>query len=191
MRILLQLVLRVAALPAVGHAALVIALYSTEGLLAQALALVFVLASSVGVLFWVGRTITSHVGKYHQGHAGLPPGLNSLLPKEFAEQSAVDQLAVVTRSMVFYTLLSGYVVLAMVFGLTYDALEVTTADTLANNIYFSLTTLTTVGYGDIQPVGFGRLLASVEMIVGLTYQVLAIGGGMAYVSGLGKAKSSD
>ena len=186
-----MLLLRVAGLPAVGQAALVIAMYSTEGLLAQLLALLFVLGSAIAVLLWVGRTITSHVARYRQGGVELTHGVGSLLPKELMDWSAVDQLAVVTRSMVFYTLLTGYILLAAVFGLTYHALEVTTTDSLLGNVYFSLTTLTTVGYGDIQPIGFGRLIASVEMVVGLTYQVLAIGGGMAYVSSLSTSKSTQ
>jgi hypothetical protein len=167
-----------------AHAALVAAMYLTSGIVAQTLALVFVLGSAVAILFWVGRSVAAHVENFHRGATPLPSQLTSLLPQEFVTKPAVDQLAIVTRSMVLYTLLCGYVLLAAAFGLTYDALELTTAKTLPDNLYFSLTTLTTVGYGDLHPLGFGRAIASVEMIAGLTYQVLAIGGGMAYVSGL-------
>lgn len=41
-------------------------------------------------------------------------------------------------------------------------------------IYFSVVTITTLGYGDVTPVGFTRLLASVEAIFGLIYVGYAI-----------------
>ena len=191
MRLILGLILRVAALPVLAQAVLAVALYTTDGLLAEALSLVFVLASTLAILLWVGRSITAHVRSFHRGEGKWSNRLSSLLPAELTERRAVDQLAVAARSMVFYTLLIGYLLLASVFALTYDALGITTDDTLWGNLYFSLTTLTTVGYGDVQPVGFGRFIASVEMVAGLTYQVLAIGGGMAYVSGLSNRTDSD
>jgi len=180
----LRLLVRVAGLPVAGQLALVLAIYYTEGHLQAALALLFVLGSTVGVFIWVGRTVLAHVERFHRGEVPSREGLEALLKSHLAEQPAVDQLAVLTRSMVFYTLVVGYVALALVFALAYDARDCTTAEGFMENAYFSLTTLTTVGYGDISPHGFGRLLACVEMIAGLSYQVLAIGGGMAYVSGL-------
>nr|MDD3720066.1 ion channel [Candidatus Gracilibacteria bacterium] len=36
-------------------------------------------------------------------------------------------------------------------------------------MYFSISTLTTVGYGDIAPVGIFRLFASIEIFTGLIY----------------------
>ena len=35
-------------------------------------------------------------------------------------------------------------------------------------LYFSLVTFTTVGYGDIIPVGVSIILSSIEMILGVT-----------------------
>jgi hypothetical protein len=44
-----------------------------------------------------------------------------------------------------------------------------------NVLYFSLVTFTTLGYGDILPVGFGRLMASATAISGLLLAALFIG----------------
>lgn len=41
-------------------------------------------------------------------------------------------------------------------------------DRLGTYIYFSGVTLFSVGYGDIAPVGFGRLIAMIEALIGYT-----------------------
>ncbi|CRM39169.1 potassium channel family protein [Pseudomonas sp. 35 E 8] len=40
--------------------------------------------------------------------------------------------------------------------------------------YFSLVTITTLGYGDMQPLGFARLLAGIEAVTGLVFAGYAI-----------------
>ncbi|UST75347.1 potassium channel family protein [Pseudomonas siliginis] len=40
--------------------------------------------------------------------------------------------------------------------------------------YFSLVTMTTLGYGDLQPLGYARLLASIEAVTGLVFAGYAI-----------------
>ena len=42
-------------------------------------------------------------------------------------------------------------------------------------IYFSVVTFTTVGYGDLYPIGFGRIFALLDVIVGLAFTALLIG----------------
>jgi voltage-gated potassium channel Kch len=55
----------------------------------------------------------------------------------------------------------------------YDAQAFTpTIDGLGTAAYFSIVTIATVGYGDIQPVSsLARLLASAEILFGVTYTV--------------------
>lgn len=105
--------------------------------------------------------------------------------------SAADELAFIARSHILSILLMGYILVAFVFALAYQAVGGTPVDSLSENFYFSLTTFATVGYGDIAPRGFGRVLACIEMISGVAYNVLAIGGGAAYLMDLGKQTSND
>ena len=48
--------------------------------------------------------------------------------------------------------------------------------TQSQEIYFSFTTLTTTGYGDLTPVlSVGRVLSVLEMLIGQIYLVTVIG----------------
>jgi hypothetical protein len=46
---------------------------------------------------------------------------------------------------------------------------------LANLLYFSFTTQSTVGYGDYAPVGYGRLISVVQSLVGMAMNALLLG----------------
>lgn len=46
---------------------------------------------------------------------------------------------------------------------------------LTGAIYFSIVTFTSLGYGDFQPVGFGRVIASLVVLTGLALTALLIG----------------
>jgi hypothetical protein len=43
-----------------------------------------------------------------------------------------------------------------------------------DSLYFSIVTFTSLGYGDIVPVGYGRLFASLEVVAGLAFLGVAI-----------------
>ncbi|KGX88112.1 potassium channel family protein [Pontibacillus litoralis] len=80
----------------------------------------------------------------------------------------------------FYTLTVVYIVVMIGFGLVYfvlasegmvilrdEWLQVDSiVDRLAHAIYFSGVTLMTVGYGDITPIGVGRIIALIEALIG-------------------------
>jgi hypothetical protein len=50
--------------------------------------------------------------------------------------------------------------------------------TFGNSVYFSVVTFTSLGYGDIIPVGYGKVLAAVEVVLGLAF----LGTGIAKLS---------
>ncbi len=47
--------------------------------------------------------------------------------------------------------------------------------TLLDSLYFSIVTIATVGYGDLSPIGIGRLIASVEILFGMVFISLFVG----------------
>jgi hypothetical protein len=182
---------KVMALPLAGHITLALAMYGTKGWLADLIALVFVVGGIGAVFFLVYKNLRISALRYAQGDFSTPSQLHNEIEAKLGGETSLDRLVFAARSLILYTLLAGYLVVALVFALAYDALEVTPVDSLLANFYFSLTTLATVGYGDIAPLGFGRLLACIEMVTGLTYQVVAIGGGMAYFMSLGKERRAN
>ena len=85
------------------------------------------------------------------------------------------------RRHVLLVVLYGYVVVAAVYGLAYHVTEsVPKANNFGDYLYFSLITMATVGYGDLVPTGFGRALASCEVLTSMTYQLLAFASASSY-----------
>lgn len=78
-------------------------------------------------------------------------------------------------------LIIGYIFVGLVFGITYSETATTNARTVADNIYFSFVTFGTIGYGDIQPTGAGKILVCIESVIFLLYQVVAITAAIAIV----------
>ncbi|MUK88320.1 two pore domain potassium channel family protein [Ornithinibacillus sp. L9] len=81
---------------------------------------------------------------------------------------------------IFYTLLVTYIIVIVGFGLIYFILsfeqiilvengepkEVSVLASMTNSMYFSGATMLTIGYGDVTPVGIGRMIAVVEALIG-------------------------
>lgn len=80
----------------------------------------------------------------------------------------------------FYTLIVIYCLVIIGFGLIYFILsfqgvilveggelrDVSVLGSIIHSMYFSGATLLTIGYGDITPVGIGRLFAVVQALIG-------------------------
>jgi hypothetical protein len=156
--------------------------------MAWTLAALFVIASTGAVFLWVIKNLHASVTGYAQGRSPSETSNEGWTKVPALVNTAADELAFAARSHILFTLLAGYVLIAFVFSLAYQAVEGSPVDSLGENFYFSLTTLATVGYGDISPQGFGRVLACIEMVAGVAYSVLAIGGGTAYLLDLGKQR---
>lgn len=81
---------------------------------------------------------------------------------------------------IFYTLLIVYFTVIIGFGLIYfimsinqillvengELREVSVIASLIHSLYFSGVTLLTIGYGDITPIGIGRLIALIQALIG-------------------------
>ncbi|WP_330949674.1 MULTISPECIES: potassium channel family protein [unclassified Virgibacillus] len=81
---------------------------------------------------------------------------------------------------IFYTLLITYGIVIIGFGMIYFILsfdqailiengehrDVGVLGSLIHSVYFSGVTLLTIGYGDITPIGVGRLIALIEALIG-------------------------
>lgn len=81
---------------------------------------------------------------------------------------------------VFYTLLITYSIVIVGFGLIYFILsfhgivlvegdelrKVGKLGSLIHSFYFSGVTILTIGYGDIVPIGIGRLVALIQALIG-------------------------
>jgi len=103
----------------------------------------------------------------------------------------VTQQRPVTRELL-YGLCALYLNFVLSFALTYDLIErlhphsfVSSNGPLdmASFVYFSMITLTTIGYGDIVPVHpLARLLAGSEAIMGALFIALAVARGLSLMS---------
>ncbi|MBV8437380.1 MAG: two pore domain potassium channel family protein [Silvibacterium sp.] len=99
-----------------------------------------------------------------------------------------------------YTAISVYLLLGMLWFCLYATLDAAApgsfqhsssaiADRQSELLYFSLVTLTTIGYGDILPVaGEARMLAALEGVVGVLYVAITVA---LLVSGFKRTDSSS
>ena len=94
-------------------------------------------------------------------------------------------------------MLSLYVLIGMVFGFVYGAIDQFGGDpffaggktaTVSHCLYFSLTTLATVGYGDfVARTNLGHTLAVFEALIGQIYLVTVVS---LIVSNLGRPRAA-
>ncbi|WP_404451468.1 two pore domain potassium channel family protein [Virgibacillus necropolis] len=81
---------------------------------------------------------------------------------------------------IFYTLLVVYSIVIIGFALIYFILsfhrillvegeelrQVSVLGSFIHSMYFSGVTMLTIGYGDITPIGYGRLIALIQALIG-------------------------
>jgi hypothetical protein len=120
---------------------------------------------------------------------GTPSGVGALVVVALLVMAAAKVLGTVIteREVGFRTILgaiSVYVMLGLLFAFVYASVDRlqsgsffgTTIHT-GDYLFFSVTTLTTTGYGNLVPVGrFGRMLAGFEMLLGQIFLVTLIAG---------------
>lgn len=99
---------------------------------------------------------------------------------EDASLNTLERVGLFARRNLIGVVLSGYVAIAYSFAIAFHATGTSSAPTLAENFYFSIVTLATVGYGDFAPTGWGKMLAVSEVLMGLAYQLLAFGSAVTF-----------
>lgn len=79
----------------------------------------------------------------------------------------------------FAELMKRFLVAVFLFGAAYCLLTIYspqngiananpgTLDLAVDSVYFSVNTISTLGYGDIVPLGFSKVLVSIEVVIGL------------------------
>ena len=165
-------------MPLSGVCSLGILTYFLEGTPFQFIsAFLFVFSFCGWVTLWVLR----HLQKLRKDYEKQMALLNQMKTTNKKEELNKRALFVQTKSSVIYVLIVGYLAISFGFALVYDAMHLTTAFGFWNNVYFSISTVTTIGYGDIVPIQSGRFFASFQMIYGILYQVLAVSIGTTYL----------
>jgi len=100
--------------------------------------------------------------------ARYSPALPALLGVLYAERSALFASMILTVSIMCVS--------AELMLLAEGSAQPKVLGTLPDAMYWAITTLTTVGYGDIVPItAIGRLIAGVTMVIGLLLFALPIG----------------
>ena len=73
------------------------------------------------------------------------------------------------------TLLLGYIGICVAYAIAYSSVCGVNSSGFPTALYFSVIASSTVGFGDVAPVGPGRLFAILQVISGLTYTIMGIG----------------
>lgn len=130
---------------------------------------------------WVTLWVLRHIQKVRNEYAKIIAQIRTVENKGQKEILRKKAAVILTKSSVLYILIVGYILVSFGFAVVYDALNLSNETGLLNNLYLSIATITTIGYGDVAPTGFGRFFASLEMIYAILYQVLAVSVGTTYL----------
>ncbi|MHC4528776.1 MAG: potassium channel family protein [Planctomycetota bacterium] len=75
----------------------------------------------------------------------------------------------------YIEIIIGFAYMYLHFGLVRQSDSTNPITTVWEALYFSLVTITTLGYGDMYPVGLGRFCVFVQTIMGIVMLVLVLG----------------
>jgi hypothetical protein len=85
---------------------------------------------------------------------------------------------------IFFLIVSGFSTLYFIVGIISPDNGLRFSEAAVKNfsdcLYFSVITITTLGYGDLTPIGLSRLIAAMEAVFGLTYVGYAISQVVSY-----------
>ena len=98
-------------------------------------------------------------------HNKLTTQLGRLIDNVAYWQVALGACSIIFLSAIYFYAASGGA----------NGLDKCGGKTFAESLYFSIITFSTVGYGDLAPVGWGRLIATIEVLTGVLLTSLFIG----------------
>jgi hypothetical protein len=98
-------------------------------------------------------------------HNTLSTRFGRLIDKVSYLQVALAAITIIASSAVYFWMKSG----------SADGLDKCAGKGFGEALYFSIITFSTVGYGDVTPIGWGRMVASTEVLIGLVLTALFIG----------------
>jgi len=84
------------------------------------------------------------------------------------------------RRIVWFIFVSVFPLLVMSYAIIFESLELNENNVFVEHphrltaLYFSIVTWTTLGYGDVTPAGFGRVVVSIEVLTGYILSALLI-----------------
>ena len=84
------------------------------------------------------------------------------------------------RPVVWFIFISVFPLLIMSYGIIFESLGLNENNVFVEHphrltaLYFSIVTWTTLGYGDVTPAGFGRVVVSIEVLTGYILSALLI-----------------
>jgi hypothetical protein len=84
------------------------------------------------------------------------------------------------RSVVWFIFISVFPLLIMSYGIIFESLGLNENSVFVEHpdrltaLYFSVVTWTSLGYGDVAPAGFGRVVASIEVLTGYVLSAVLI-----------------
>jgi len=98
-----------------------------------------------------------------EGPGGIPGMQESRFSKELFYTLLIIYIIVLIGFGLIYFIVSFHQVILMEYG---EMRKAGILESMIHSIYFSGVTLLTIGYGDIAPVGIGRLIALVQALIG-------------------------
>ncbi|MFY4776509.1 ion channel [Metabacillus sp. RGM 3146] len=102
--------------------------------------------------------------------------------KAFYEQEFMSMETIITVFLFYLSILTGFAMIYLlllhggfdILALHQHAVKGTYIELLNHSMYFSAITIFSVGYGDIVPVGWGRIIAVTEAMIGYILPVVIV-----------------
>jgi hypothetical protein len=164
----------------------VIPMYLFDGVIAAVSSVLFTSSISVLVIWfeWLFLTVLVSEFEIHFGGDGTgdKPTVRGTLKR-------ISQAHTYGIQYLLSSIAAGVGLIVMGFAMAYHAVPYSTEISdqvlegikFSDSVYFSFVTFSTIGYGDIHPHGFGRVLSILEYVSGLFFEILVLALSISFV----------